>query len=332
MKKVISVVLSVIMMLSALSVLAFAADTYTVTFTDMDYATKYRDDQIGRRGFTLGKDYYFTYKDSSGKTVEVKKDGTQVKVPAGRAFSCFVVLADYIEPTTLRVIAYPASSPVASLYDPIDGAPYGKYSVDKSSDSSYGIIVKQDMTLSVSEYHLYNDGFLYSLKGNKYFDVTRLNDNGKGTIGDKNYEPVLNERLIYWHQDLYFMVTLPAPETDTKHSYNYDTYTVTYTQKLKGEVVKKEVLTPVWTSADGLQKIYCAKDCYNDISISINGVVDFTFDMIKEVFEDLKKGNIDMENIGSLNFGAFDLTALISWINGLIKLIKNILAGFGVGK
>ena len=56
----------------------------------------------------------------------------------------------------------------------------------------------------------------------------------------------------------------------------------------------------------------------------------------KKEYEDFvswaKKGNIDMENIGSLNFGAFDLTALIAWINGLIKLIKNILAGFGVGK
>lgn len=332
MKKVISVVLAVIMMLSALSVLAFAADTYTVTFTDMDYATKYRDDQIGRRGFTLGKDYYFTYTDASGNTVEVKTDGTQVKVPANRAFSCFVVLADYVEPTTLRVMAYPSSSSVSSLYDPIDGAPYGKYSVDKSSDSSFGIIVKEDMTISVSEYHLYNDGFLYSLKGNKYFNVTRLNDNGKGTIGDKNYEAVLNERIIYWHQDLYFMVTLPSPESDTKHTYNYDTYTVTYTQKLKGNVVKQEVLTPIWTSDDGLSKIYCAEDCYNNVSISINGVVDFTFDMIKEVLDDLKNEDIDIENIGSMNFGAFDLTSLLAWFNSLMKLLRNLLAGFGVGK
>lgn len=332
MKKVISVLLAVLMMFSVFSVCAFAAGEYTVTFTDMDYATKFRDDQIGRRGYTLGKDYYFTYTDASGKTVEVKTDGTTVKVPAGKSFACSVVLAEYVEPTTLRVMAYPTSSSVSSLYDSITGEPYGKYSVDPSSNSTYGIIVNEDMTVSVSEYHLYNDGFLYNLKGNKYFTVTRLNDNGKGDIGDLNYEAVKNERIIYYHQDLYFMVTLPSPEQDSKHTYNYDTYTVTYTQKTRGEVVKQETLTPIWTSDDGYSKIYCAKDCYYDVTISINKVVDFSFDLLKEVFEDLKNEDIDISNIGSLNFGAFDLTSLLEWLNKFIKLIRNILAGFGVGK
>ena len=54
--------------------------------------------------------------------------------------------------------------------------------------------------------------------------------------------------------------------------------------------------------------------------------------MIKEVLDDLKNEDIDIENIGSMNFGAFDLTSLLAWFNSLMKLLRNLLAGFGVGK
>ena len=128
MKKLISFVLAAVMVFSMGAVAAFAADTYEVVFEECPYdVSEYRTDYIGKYvGYEYGTDYWFTITNEDGTTTDIKGFPYSVEVKAGRALEFVVNVADHVEPSSVRMLAYPQELAAADLYDELTGIQWGK--------------------------------------------------------------------------------------------------------------------------------------------------------------------------------------------------------------
>lgn len=112
MKKIISVILAMIMVFSIGSVAAFAAETYEVVFTEFPYdIAPYRTDYVGQyEGYEYGTDYWFTIKNADGTTTDIKGYPYSLLVEAGKSIEFTVSVAEYIETSSVKMMAFPAGA------------------------------------------------------------------------------------------------------------------------------------------------------------------------------------------------------------------------------
>ena len=342
MKKILSVIMAVVMLLSIGSVAAFAAETYEVVFADCPYdVAPYRTDYIGKYvGYHYGVDYWYTITNADGTTTDIKGFPYSVEVKAGSALEFTVSVADYVEPTSIRMMAYPSDTAVSDLYDNVTGAPYAQYHIAKSSGNTYGIIPKEDLTISMSEYHLYNDCFVYDFPVSQYYTAKRvqyidsaINPWDKYTDFDWD-----NTKVIYVNETVFVQVTLPLD--DVAHTYHYEDYQVYYNLTtdtgIETVYLKKPASEKEGTEAIDLRvahyetdtewvDIYAIYNADPTMEFKVANTVTYTLDMLAEFFNDFS-----LENLDSIDLGSLDLGPMVEFAIRLITMFVKLLAGFGL--
>ena len=341
MKKVISVLLAVAMIFSIASISAFAADTYEIVFEECPYdISEYRTDYIGKYvGYEYGTDYWFTITNPDGTTTDIKGFPYSVEVKAGRALEFVVTVADHVEPSSVRILAYPTGTPAAELYEPVTGEPDSYYYVAASSANTYGLIPSEDLTVCVSEWHLYNDCFLFEFPSSEYYTSNRLQYNAdKEDIWDM-YTPFEwgNTKVIYVNETIFFEVRIPL---DGKYDYHYETYQVYYTTGYGSDeetvYLKKNASEKEGTEAIDLRighyetdtewvDLYAVPDADNTMNIKVVNTVTYTIDMLAQFFEDFS-----LENLDSIDLGSLDIAPMLEYILRLANLIVKMLNAFGL--
>lgn len=367
MKKTISVLLAVIMSFGILSVVAFAADDtvyYDVTFADLPYdIAPFRDDYVADyMGYEYGVDYWFVvtnnedstfiidgeeHQAAAGTTTEIKGAPSSVKVKAGTTLEFTVAIADYIEPQTVRVITFATGTTADELTDldplstdtALPGEPYEQYYVAKSSAGTYGIKPDKDLTVCVSEYHLYNDCFLYEFPTSDYYTVNRViyrgADLSEASIKNRaSYESVEwgNTKVIYENETLYFEVRL---DLDSEYDLHYDTYEVYYIVDELGALVgelsgtEKVYLEPIYTYEDADTNewvdVYAIENIDPDTTIKITNTVTYTVSMLAELLSDFS-----LDSLGELDLSSIDMSPMLELLLRLLNLIVKMLNAFGL--
>lgn len=342
MKKIMSVIMSVVMLLSIGSVAAFAAETYEVIFTDYPYdIAPYRSDYIGKYiGYHYGVDYWFTITNEDGTTTDIKGFPYSVEVKAGNSLEFTVSVADYIEPVSVKMMAFPTGTEVTDLYDSLTGEPYERFNISKSISNTYGIIPKEDMTVCLSEYHLFNDCFLYDFPSSEYYQTKRVQYVANAVNPWDMYTDFEwnNTKVIYEKETIFVQVTLPLD--DPSHEYHYDNYQVYYTTGNGNEMVttylKKPASEKEGTEAIDLRvahyeteedwvDIYAIPNADPTMQFKIAGTVTYTLPMIKQFFDDFS-----LENIDSLDLSTVDFAPMVEFVVRLLTLLVKLLAGFGI--
>ena len=365
MKKIIAVLLTVIMAFGIVSVVAFAVDetTYEVTFADLPYAiAPYRDDYVADyMGYEYGVDYWyvvtnskdasFTTKDgevhyvAAGTKTEIKGDPVSITVDAGTAIEFTVEIADYVEPQSVRVIAFATGTDedeIAEL-DPLStnltvnpGEPYENYYLAKSSVGTYGIYPDKDITICVSEYHLYNDCFLYAFPASDYYTANRVIYRGadltEASIKDRaSYETAEwgNTKVVYENETFFFEVRL---DLDSEYDLHYDTYDVYYLVDELGAIVgeisgsEKVYLEPIYTYIDDESNekvdIYAIENVKKDVIIKVTNTVTYTVEMLAELLSDF-----DLE---SIDLGSIDMSPMLELLLRILNLVVKMLNSFGL--
>ena len=272
-----------------------AADPTSPTRTDWPAISS-------NQGYSLGKEYMFAFpeKDEDGRIMYVVRDGEYAaQVAVGGTIEFKVAVASYIESSTVKILTYPTGTPAASLYKAKTGEPKSDYIITSSSQSSsnlvsspnaprylnaetgeyeilegytlfpnqtgiYGLKPDKDLTVNVSEYHMYNTGFALSLEGTADYTLAKYLYNPNGAFSyvyDKNGEPEFSSeysagrvfygvygvdyldsadpnhykvwrdndyanKIIYYGEPVY--IGIEIPKTTAKKTYHHDTYTLSY--------------------------------------------------------------------------------------------------------
>lgn len=379
MKKLMAILMTLCLAIGMVSIAtsSVAAASYvTIFFTDLDYATgyvtvngttyeHYRSDQPGQEGFTYGTDYWFGYitsdmEDAGEEEIvlstlaEMNAASGTIMVTSGGYIAITVYVADYVEDSTVRVLAYPTAETFGATGTGTDGNTYTYYDeetgifntsyiISQNSAGTYAVDCDgstEQITISLDEYHLYNDGILYEFYSNDYFDVTRVYYDDYTNLTDySDYNYATGTLIVYYHSDIYFEVSIDEENID---STNPDTYTVNLTlTDADGESTTEE-LEPVYetdyVTINGeevsLTRVYCVPDFYSEaVSISITGIVDLTISMIPEFLEELmssiESGSIDSV-VSSYTFMGMDFSGIVEFFQKILKLISNMLAAFGL--
>ena len=373
MKKFISVILAVIMIFSVSAVFAFAADadkeTYEITFADFPYDVRdFRDDYVADyMGYEYGVDYWFSVtnnKDgyitvngiqhpvSAGTTTDIKGAPTSITVEEGTTLEFSVSVADYVEAQTVRVITFPtgtANEDLAEL-DPLStnlsvtpGEPFAQYYISKSVAGTYGIKPTEDMTVCVSEYHLYNSCFLYDFPTSDFYTANRLiyrgedlSDESLCDLDSYDYVEWGNTRVVYENETLYFEVRM---DMNSEYDLHYDTYQVYYIVDDMGSLVgqvsgaEKIYLTPIHreyvvdeeTGKEEQVDIYAIENVSPYTTIKVTNTVTYTLDMLSQFISDF-----DLNNLSDIDLDSVDLSPMLALIVRIAKLIVKMLNGFGL--
>lgn len=371
MKKLISLILAVVMIFSVTTVFAFAADTdvetYEITFADLPYdIAPFRDDFVADyMGYEYGTDYWFSVtnnKDgyitvngvqhpvSAGTSTDIKGAPVSITVEEGSTLEFSVSVADYIEAQTVRVIAFPTGTDVEELaeLDPLTqnltinpGEPYEDYYLAKSSAGTYGIKPDQDLTICVSEYHLYNDCFLYEFPSSDYYTANRVifrGENLEDIEDPASYEAIEwnNTKVVYENQTLFFEVRM---DLNSEYDLHYDTYQVYYMVDDLGALVgqlsgtEKVYIEPIYHYIDtdeeaGTEEwvdIYAIENVSPYVSIKVTNTVTYTIDMLSQLISDF-----DLANLSDIDLSSIDLSPMLELILKIAKLIVKMLNAFGL--
>ncbi len=347
MKKVFSVILAFVMLLSIGSVASYAADTHKVVFEECPYdISSFRSDYPGKyMGYHYGIDYWFTITNQDGTTTDIKGFPYSVEVPYGKSLEIKVNVADYIEPSSVRMLAYPTGTQTTDLYNPITGESHDKYQLAKSSANTFGIVPQEDLSICVSEIHLYNDCFKYTFPNADYYKTQRLQYISTAVNPEDMYVPFEdydlnneNQKVIYLNETVFFEVRLPLD--DTAHEYHYDTYQVYYTNGYGSDAtttyLKKPASEKEGTEAVDLRvahyetetewvDVYAIPNVKLDLQVKVANTVTYTLDMLKQFFDDFSLENIDNLDLSTIDFGP-----MVEFIVKLLTLIVNLLKGFGL--
>lgn len=372
MKKIISVILAAIMSFGVISVAAAAADndTYQITFADLPYdIAPFRDDYVADyMGYEYGTDYWFSITNNAdgyiningenhyvtaGTTTDIKGAPVSIEVAKGETLEFTVSVADYIEPQTVRVIAYPtgtAAEDIAEL-DPLStnltinpGEPFEEYYLAKSQAGTYGIKPNKDLTINVSEYHLYNDCFVYNFPSSDYYTANRVIYNAEGHTPEEMYAPTEwgNTRVVYVNETLFFEVRLPKTDAYDIH---YDSYTVYYMVddlgSLAGEISgsEKVYLRYGTEGEDGyINERVCRYETETDyvdvykienvspyVTIKVANTVTYTISMLADFINDFS-----LDNLEDLDLDSVDLSPMLDLMLRLLNLIVKMLNAFGM--
>ncbi len=341
MKKTLSVLLAVIMAFSVFGVMAYADDeVYLVYFEDLTatYDTSsYRTDYVGKyEGYEYGVDYWFTVTNADGTTTDIKGEPAYVEVDAGDSLEFTVSVADYVDETSVRVLAFPRTLEATALYDSGTGIPYSTYYIAESSGGTYGIIPTEDMTVTVSEWHLYNDAFMYTFPTSDYYSVERVLltewfDDATSLTTEAACTAIFSEiewnntKVVYENETFYFKVTLPL---DSSYTYHYEDYEVYYT---KGTGTSANRVTtyidPIahYESDTEWVDYYAIENIDSTVTIKVTGTVTYTLSMLAEFFSDF-----EFEDLETLDFDSIDFSPLVEYIVRILILIVRILNGFGL--
>lgn len=342
MKKIISVLLAVVMVFSIGSVAAFAADTYEVVFADCPYdISSFRTDYIGKYvGYEYGTDFWYTVTNEDGTTTDIKGFPYSITVKAGDAIEFTVSVADYVEPSSVRMLAYPTGTAAEALYEPVTGEPYVQYYIAASSANTYGLVPSQDMTVCISEYHLFNDCFLYEFPSSDFYTSNRLQYNAGAVNPWDMYTSFEwgNTKVIYVNETVFFEVRIPLD--NSQYDYHYDTYQVYYTTGygsdmetvyLKKNASEKEGTEAIdervahYETETEWVDVYAIPNADATMQLKIVNTVTYTLDMLAQFFEDFS-----VENIDDIDFESLDLSPMFEYIVKLLNLIVKILKGFGL--
>ena len=152
MKKITAIILSIMMIFSIASIAVSAkdAETYEIVFSDFPYdVSQYRNDYVGKyEGYEYGIDYWFTMTNKDGTTTDIKGYPFSIEVEEGDVFEFVVNYAEYIEPTSIKIMAFPSGADNdEDFYNTLTGEPNGGYYIKRSSAGTYGLVPKQDMTI-----------------------------------------------------------------------------------------------------------------------------------------------------------------------------------------
>lgn len=358
MKKFLSVLLAVIMLMSTMAIASSALQTYEVVFDDFPYdVAPFRSDYVGKEmGYHYGVDYWFAITNPDGTTTEIKGYPYSVTVYAGDTLEFTVLVADHVEPESVRVLAYPknlAAEDIASL-DIVNpdlsvepGEPNPEYYLKKNGAVShgvgtYGVKPTQDTTICISEYHLYNKAFLYTFRSSSYYTSARVRYNPLGATDAEKYVPFEAGRseVIYENETLFFEVRIPLEEYDPKHEYHYDSYQVYYTTGT-GNNIETTYLKKA-ASEDGTSPavnnrvahyetdthyvdVFAIENVDPTVVIKVGGVVTYTMAMLGEFFKDFS-----LDNMENLDLSTIDMDPIVSFLSRLLTLIFKILRGFGL--
>ncbi|MBQ8210639.1 MAG: hypothetical protein IJZ35_08665 [Clostridia bacterium] len=360
MKKIIAVLLSVIMSFGIVSVAAVAADDetyYDVTFADLPYdISPFRDDYIADyMGYEYGTDYWFTITNkydseiiidgvshsvAAGTTTDIKGAPSSIKVKEGDTLEFTVSVADYIEPQSVKVIAYATGTAADELtdLDPYStqtaepGQPYDQYYLDKSSVGTYGVKPDKNITINVSEYHLYNDCFLYEFPTSDYYTANRVIYNAKGATPQEMYATSEwgNTRVVYVNETLYFEVRLAF---DSEYDLHYDTYEVYYMVDELGALVgelsgtEKVYIDPVYhyETEEEWVDVYAIENVSPDVEIKITNTVTYTISMLAELLEDFS-----LDSLSEIDLSAIDMSPMLELLLRIVNLVVKMLNGFGL--
>lgn len=349
MKKITAILLSVLMVFSVVSIAAVAEDvqTYEVTFTDLPYdVAPYRSDYVGKyMGYEYGVDYWFTITNDDGTTTDIKGWPYSITVFEGDSLEFTVSVADYVEPSSVRMLAFPTGTATEDLYDDVTGEPYAQYYIAKSVGNTYGVRPQEDMTVCLSEFHLFNDCFMYDFPTSDYYTAKRVQYNADGTEPWEVYTDFEwgNTKVVYVNETFFFEVRIPM--NDNAHTYHYDTYQVTYTTGsgnnadtvyLKSadqtdynlndnivahyETYDEETGEPLeWVD------VYKVDNIQPDAQIKVRGTVTYTMAMLKQFFNDF-----DVENMDDMDWESIDFSPMVEYIARILALIMKILRGFGL--
>lgn len=371
MKKIISVILSIIMVFSVSAVFAAAADadaeTYEITFADLPYdIAPFRDDFVADyMNYEYGTDYWFCVTNnedgyitidgvqhpvSAGTTTEIKGAPVSITITEGATLEFSVSVADYIEAQTVRVIAFPTGTANDALaeMDPYStnltvnpGEPYEDYYLAKSSIGTYGIRPTQDLTICVSEYHLYNDCFLYEFPTSEYYTANRVIFCGEDITdveSPDSYKQIEwdNTKVVYENETLFFEVRM---DLNSEYDLHYDTYDVYYMVDEMGSLVgqlsgtEKVYIEPVYryiyvdeeTGVEEQVDIYAIENVSPYVNIKITNTVTYTIDMLAQLISDF-----DLENLSNLDLSSVDLSPMLELVLRIANLIVKMLNSFGL--
>ncbi len=259
MKKVAAALLAVVMILCSLSIASYAADggKCEVVFGEMDEFIKgydlgkYRNDYVGKyMGYEYGKDYRYVIKNEDGSTTDVKTVPYAYECPVNKPLEFYVSVADYIEPSSVRMLAFPTNAVISDAFDTVTGEPNISYQIKKTSQDMFAVRptaedADKGITVCLSEYHLFNDCFEYSFPTSDYYKVQRVQDTTGGYIYIKDaqgnttttkikpedrFKPYDygNKKVVYDNETLFFEVRIPLD--NDKYEYHPDTYQVSYTR------------------------------------------------------------------------------------------------------
>lgn len=372
MKKFISILLSIVMIFSVSAIFAVAADDaemYEVTFTDLPYdISPFRDDFVADyMGYEYGVDYWFAITNnadgyitiegvqhpvSAGTTTEIKGAPVTISVAKGDTLEFTVLVADYVEAQTVRVIAFPTGTATNDLaeMDPLTtnlsvtpGEPYSNYYIAKSNAGTYGLKPTEDMTVCVSEFHLYNSCFLYEFPTSDYYTANRLvycgADLSDESIQNKDsYEYVEwgNTKVIYENQTLFFEVRM---DLNSEYDLHYDSYQVYYMVDDMGSLVgqisgtEKIYIEPVYSYVDydeetGLEEqvdVYAIENVSQYVSIKVTNTVTYTISMLTQLIKDF-----DLNNLSDIDLSSMDLSPMLELVLRLVNLVVKMLNAFGM--
>ena len=341
MKKVISVILSIVMLFSVVSISVFAADTYEVVFSDFPYdASPYRTDYVGRyEGYEYGTDYWFTMTNKDGTTTDIKGYPFSVEVAAGDALEFVVNYAEYIEPSSVKMMAFPVGTEKEDdFYNTVTGEPNGNYYIKRSAAGTYGIVPKEDMTICLSEFHLYNKAYLYEFAESPYYTANRVflvNPEAVNPWDMYGYEEMGNTAVVYQNETLFFEVRIPL---DGAYKYNYDTYHVSYKEDsllaesiyLKRPASEKDGTPAInecvasYKTADGTEfvEIFAIPNLPETVEIKIANVVTYNISMFAEFLADFDLATLDLSTV--------DLEPVLAYVVRLLNLVVKLLNSFGL--
>ncbi len=368
MKKLLSAVLAVIMILPVFSVAAFAqSTTYNVTFADFPYdVAPFRDDFVtDYMGYEYGIDYWYviTHNEdgfividdekrpvTAGTTTEIKGKPDRITVTAGETLEFSVKVADYVEAQTVRVLAFETGLNVNELadLDPYSsnltitpGEPYEQFYLPKTSNNTYGIRPTQDITICVSEYHLFNKCFLYDFPSSDFYTANRLFFCGE-TLDDfedsssYKYERWGNTKVIYENETLFFEVRM---DLNSEYDLHYDTYQVYYMVDDLGALVgslsgtEKVYLSRIYRYTDvdeetGKEEqvdIYAVNNVSPYVQIKVTNTVTYTIGMLAQFVSDF-----DLNNLSDLDLDSVDMSPMLELVVRIAKLIVKLLSSFGL--
>lgn len=349
MKKIISVILAIAMIFSIASVAAFAAETYEIVFSEFPYdIAPFRNDYVGKYdGYEYGVDYWFTITNEDGTTTDIKGYPQSVEVAAGDALEFVVNIADYVEISSLKVMAFPAGADKEEdFYNTITGEPNGNYYVTRSSIGTYGIKPTEDMTVCVSEFHLYNRAFLYDFPSSEFYTANRVfltNPDATNPWDQFSYVEMGNTEVIFENETLFFEVRIPK---DGKYDYHYETYHVYYSYKevdaLPDMLAEKQYLRQPASEKNGTPEIderyahyetdtewvdiYAIKNVPYNAQVKVANTVTYTIAMLDQFLQDF-----DLMNLDSIDLSTVDLQPILEYLLRILNLIIKLLNGlFGL--
>lgn len=357
MKKIIAVILSAIMIFGITSVAssAYGIETYEVIFTEQDFPFggdyslyNYRQDYVGKyMGYEYGVDYWYTVTNMDGTTTDIKGIPYSVTVFEGDPLEFTISVADYVDHTTVRALAFPTGTPASELYDEVTGEPDSNFQIKKSAANTYAVRPTQDMTVCVSEFHLFNDCFNCKFPTSKYYTTNRVQYDDTGNDPWEKYTGFEwgNTKVVYENETMFFEVRIPI---EPDHTYHYDTYQVYYTTGSGKDTVTTYLKTSEQNYSNNVNcvahyetsqmpqdelepmkeewvDVYKIDNVDPTVQIKVVGTVTYTMSMLREFFQDF-----DLEELADFDWDSVDFSPIVEYITRILVLIMKILAGFGL--